>query len=240
MTLYTYESVSSAWQIDPRPVLVRAYDLRHLRTAQKCKLDAHGLAVLRQPQDVTAVMLHQAAARFAVPRRAADPELALAKRALRVACHAMTFHGVEGPAFFVKSAPLAYFVQHGNGANAFSLGMEVDGLYAGLGTDPRTVWQHRTPTTLTEDVIEAARACLVYLVREGCSQGMPIRTLLAHRQTSGKRRSDPGELLWKEVGLWVARQLDLELQPLATWDSKRDGRGRPIPIEWGNPHGGPY
>jgi len=137
--------------------------------------------------------------------------------------------------YFVAAHPLRAYVNHGNRFNASSLGLEIDGRYPGLMDDPetaaredlRTTWGGE-PTTLTDETVRAACAALGWLVTEGRAEGMPIEYVVAHRQSSDTRRSDPGEEIWRRVVLDFA-VAELGLTPIR--DSKWR-EGSPIPIEW--------
>lgn len=205
------------------------FDLRHERVAKrpKIKVMRDGGPVIRDPADVTTVVLHQTAVPFGVApyqikAAGGDPALALARRGLNVACHAIAFRA----GFYACVAPLRWYVQHGNKYNARSLGLEVDGRYAGIEGDPRTVWGGE-PTELTTATIDAARCALRWLVETGRAEGMPITQIRAHRQSSATRRSDPGQALWMHVALWGRDELGLE-----TACAEVLGDGRPVPVAW--------
>lgn len=124
--------------------------------------------------------------------------------------------------------PFLYRGLHANALNAPSLGLEVEGRYPGLASGPRGAWD-----ILDELTIETARAALTWLVEAAAAEGIEIRYLYAHRQSSSMRRGDPGELVWRAVALEHGRQvLGLRTAPARTWDSPSAGRGRPIPLEW--------
>jgi hypothetical protein len=211
----------------------RFYDLRAEQDYQypgdrrKARLRG-GEPVLRDPRDVTGVVLHQTAVEYGLSARqiraaGGDEDLALARRGLDVACHAIAFRR----GIYVATHPLRNYVNHGNGYNASTLGLEVEGNYAGLESDPaRTTWRGE-PTELTAQTIETARAALRWLVEAGWAEGMPLRRIYAHRQSSATRRSDPGEALWKALVPWAEETLGLEAVP---GDARGDGR--PIPRQW--------
>lgn len=195
-----------------------------------------GQVVRRDPSRVTGIVLHQTAVEYGLTRRqveaaSGDQDLAMARRGLEVACHAIAFRrGV-----FVATHPLEVHVNHGNGLNATTLGLEVDGRYAGLEDDPetaaredlRTTWRG-APTKLDERTVETARAALRWLVEEGRREGMPITKIWAHRQSSATRRSDPGEALWRALVVdYAVPELGLTTAPELTV-----GDGRAIPREW--------
>lgn len=215
---------------------VPIFDLRAEQTdppamKKKFKRDRHGKVIRRDPSEVTGITIHQTAVRYQaadyqIAAAGGSRELALARRALRVACHVMAFH--EG--FIVATNPLDWYVYHGNGFNAFELGIEIDGNFPGL--IGGTTWNGKTPTPVTDESVRAARAGIEYLVREGRAMGMPITQIHAHRQSSATRRSDPGEELWKRVVLeYAVPVLGLETEP-----DRVLGNGRPIPTDW-DPNG---
>ncbi len=196
----------------PRNVAGKATSKRH-----------RGKAVSRAPSQVDAVVLHQTACALTGPKRY--------QRALHVAAHAVAYPDGVG----VLSAPPAWYMNHGNALNARSLGLEVVGLFSGLldvddtpeREDLDTTWQRREPAVFDERAIETARATLRALVETGREWGAPLRYLLAHRQSSPTRRSDPGEAIWRALAPWAEEQLGLVALPDLVVDD-----GRPIPIEW--------
>lgn len=207
-------------------------DLRHLQKDPHPKSKVFGNRTVRRAVSaVTGVTLHQTAVKFSVTKAQIvsagnDRQLALARRGLNVACHAMAFH--DG--FFVATAPLDWYIYHGNGFNAHDLGLEVDGLYPGL-RGGRT-WNGDPATVPTEQSIAAAREALRWLVETGRSMGMPIEFLHAHRQSSATRRSDPGQELWEALVLdYAVPVLGLKTRPAYVL-----GDGRPVPVEW-DPNG---
>jgi hypothetical protein len=207
--------------------LTNEQDGRALRELRKVRV-VRGRIQERDPAAIDGICFHQTAVAFGVSTAqikasGGDRELALHRRALRVGCHLMAFRSGKA----VHSAPWRWYVHHGHGLNARSIGIETDGLYAGVEGNPRTVWQGKTPTALTEETIEAARAAFAYTVENARAAGCPIRWVWAHRQSSIKR-ADPGSALWRHVVLdYAVRVLGLETQPDATW-----GKGKPIPTEW--------
>jgi len=217
------------------------FNLRHEQDFEypggkrKARLRAPGVPVLRNPGDVDTIVVHQTAVEFGVSRRAIDASggdatLALARRALDVACHAMAFRA----GFFVAAHDLPVYVNHGNRYNAKSLGVEIDGRYAGLEDDPstaaredlRTTWGGK-PTALAQTTVDTACAAIRWLVEEGRKIGMPISKIVSHRQSSDMRRSDPGQAIWQRVVLPIARELDLEVVRSSPWRE-----GRPVPVQW--------
>jgi hypothetical protein len=223
---------------------IRLIDLRDeqpdpppaVRGKMKWKLGRNGKVLKRSPEAIDTIVIHQTATPFTATKNAKkrfpdDPARALAERAKGVACHVMAFK--DG--FMAWPNPLDWYVYHGNGFNKNSLGIEIEGRYPGLMDDPSTTIREDWETTwggkpdeVTDECVWAARAGVRLLVEEGRKLGMPIQFVVAHRQSSANRRSDPGEELWRRVVLEYA-------VPVLNLETSTDlvlGSGRPIPKEW--------
>lgn len=125
-------------------------------------------------------------------------------------------------------------IWHGNGFNAKTIGIECDGLYAGIEGDPRTVWddpstgKRETAMTPTKELIEAAKQAIRWGVKEVARHGGKVTKLVAHRQSSGARQNDPGSALWQAVALPMMADLGLD----DGGPGFKIGTGRAIPEEW--------
>lgn len=190
----------------------------------------NGKVVERRHSDITGITVHQTAARFGVGPAAirasnGDEKMALARRSKGVACHVMAF--ADG--FVAWPNPLDWYVWHGNGFNSDTLGIEIDGDFAGLADDPTTAFRKKdNPDRLTPELEAAAKRGIKLLVEEGRKQGMPIKYIYAHRQSSPTRRSDPGEEIWQKVVLdYAVKELGLKTRP----DHIRL-KGYTIPRQW--------
>ncbi len=125
-------------------------------------------------------------------------------------------------------------VAHGNGWNAQTVGIEIDGLYAGVEGRPETVWND--PSTARREVgldlpevqAEAARQVIRWICRETAANGGAIKALVAHRQSSASRRDDPGSAIWSRVALPLAAELGLS----DGGTGFKLGDGMAIPEEW--------
>lgn len=131
-------------------------------------------------------------------------------------------------------------VAHGNGWNAQTVGIEIDGLYAGVEGDPSTVWDdpstpsRETGMALTEEAAEAARQTIRWIAARVLAHAGRVKVLVAHRQSSQSRRNDPGSAIWQRIALPMHAELGLN-----------DGGvgfsigGFPIPTAWDprSPHG---
>lgn len=225
------------------------YDVRaeQVRAHPKTRV-RRGRTVVRDPRDVTGIVIHQTAVRYGLDKKGVqlrasggDRKLAFARRGLDVACHAIAFH--EG--LFAAVRPLEHFVLHGNRFNGFTLGLEIDGLYSGLLDDPETLPKRedivttpkgRIADVIGETILAAAKAALLWLFTEGARIGMRIVDVFAHRQSSGTRRADPGEGWWRELVLgYAVKELGLRTHPELWLPSMLKGKpnnGRPICQEW--------
>lgn len=230
----------------------KRYDLRGQRSKVIKTKHVGGRVVERDPKAINAVTIHQMACEMGltaarIKRAGGDASLAMAQRALGIACHAAAFRGGQS----VLSAPARWYVQHGNAHNPTHLGLEIDGRHPGLDDDPSTTpiredikstWGG-PPTVYTALLIETACDALTWLVESAWAEGMPIEYIDAHRQSSGTRRSDPGERLWRDVVLgYAVPTLRLKTRPAVVWaaSTKTAKPGRPIPIEWDRDGVGTY
>ena len=185
-----------------------------------------GKTVVRAPQTIKGITLHQTACVFGPANDRAKAH----RRALNIPAHVTAFRdGV-----FVAAAPLRWYLYHGNALNEFTLGLECEGHYPGLLDDPTTPKREDEATTwggnatpLDTLARDTFRAALRWLVEAGRAEGMPIEYIYAHRQSNGQKPSDPGQALWQEVALWGVTTLGLKTQPALVL---RDGK--PIPAQW--------
>lgn len=138
-------------------------------------------------------------------------------------------------------ADLDRVVIHGNGWNNQCVGIEIDGLYAGLEDDPdtaqdeslRTTWDDPTtptreqPMQVTPAAMESTRQLVRWIRRAVTRKGGRLDVLCAHRQSSVDRRNDPGQAIWQQVAVPLHAELGLS-----------DGGvgfvlgGYPVPAAW--------
>lgn len=125
-------------------------------------------------------------------------------------------------------------VVHGNGWNAQTVGIEIDGLYAGIEGDPKTVWNDpSTPQVekgqvLTPETVEAVQQLIRFICSEVERNGGKVKALVAHRQASKDRRNDPGSAIWQKVALPMSKELGLH----DGGPGFKIGTGYPIPEAW--------
>jgi hypothetical protein len=168
---------------------------------------------------VTGICLHQTAC-------------VLGERAGRwdtVGCHIGVTRG--GQAIWLHD--FDRLIVHGNGWNTQTVGIEIDGMYEGVEGDDSTFWRpkeepNRQPQRLTSEAAETARQVVRWICETVAANGGKVRALVAHRQASENRRSDPGSQIWQEVALPLHTELGLS-------DGGRGfklGTGYPIPESW--------
>lgn len=182
------------------------------------KLDAHGKVFIRDPKLITGIGIHQTDCIFG-PK--ADPA-ARHLRALGVPIHALAFRdGVLAIPY-----PMLWYMYHGNGMNAMSYGLEIEGSYSGILGQKRA--GGKTYDLLDERTIECARAGIKYLYEAGLKLNSPLEFLWAHRQTNKAKDRDPGPAIWQAVVLdYAVAVLHLKLEENRVWDD-----GHAIPASW--------
>lgn len=126
-------------------------------------------------------------------------------------------------------------VWHANQFNGFTIGIEMDGTYAGVEGDDRTFWRppgepNRQAQTPTDALVNAAQATVLWICAEVARHGGRVERLLAHRQSSKLRQPDPGSALWKRVAKPLHADAGLKLTDGGP--GYTIGTGYPIPESW--------
>jgi len=125
--------------------------------------------------------------------------------------------------------PLTSKMYHANAFNLRSVGIEIAGNFRGIEGDNRTWWKPgKGPDIINDDQVKSARRAIEWICNEAARGGGKITNIYAHRQASKDRIADPGEAVWKEVGLWAIDELGLS-------DGGPDykvGSGYRIPKQW--------
>lgn len=151
-------------------------------------------------QEVTGICLHQTACNLGErPQRWAT-----------VGAHL----GITREGKVVWMHDLDYAIVHGNGFNTHTVGIEMDGMYAGIEGNLETFWRppgqpDRQPQSPTAELVEAAKQTVKWICSEVERHGGKVTSLVAHRQASNERQADPGSALWKAVALPLHRELAL-------------------------------
>lgn len=130
---------------------------------------------------------------------------------------------------FFQLHPLLTYLYHANRLNAPSVGIEIEGNFPGVDSDRGTWWPGGGgPHKVEPAQIEAARALIAWTVAEANAGGGAIKKILAHRQASHDRRGDPGDVIWKEVGLWAMHEFNLS----DGGENFTSGEGYRLPDVW--------
>lgn len=225
----------------PEPSGRQWHDLRGEPRPEK-RGRSHGT---RDWSKIKGITIHQTAVDFGTNPR----------RLLNVPVHGATLR--DGSIVLLHD-PRAY-MWHGHSFNAQDIGIEVSCRAAGLLDDPRTaenesrltLWLPQSikekiaarKTTFedelheaTDEQLEATKELVRYYVRVVEEHGGKIEFIHAHRQSSKSRVSDPGERIWKAVGIWAQEELGLSAGPPG-WSAG----GLPLPDAWtGEPNGVRY
>jgi hypothetical protein len=118
-------------------------------------------------------------------------------------------------------------IVHGNAWNKTMIGIEIDGLFAGVEGDESTVWGSKDPQTVTPAQIAAVRQIIIRDKQLIERHGGRVDSMVAHRQSSVSRRADPGSKVWKEIAIPLMHEFGLsDGGPGAV------NGGYPIPKEW--------
>jgi hypothetical protein len=129
---------------------------------------------------------------------------------------------------FFQLHPLVAYLYHANSLNAPSVGLEIEGNFCGLDGRKDTWWSPGGgPHRLEEGQVEGARAAIAWIMREAIAGGGAIRKIQAHRQSSGNRRGDPGEAIWKAIGVWA-----IDTLKLTDGGDFKTGTGYTLPDQW--------
>jgi hypothetical protein len=130
----------------------------------------------------------------------------------------------------VQVYPVNEYLWHANRFNSTDVGIEINGCFEGIHFDRSTAWKggyKEKPDVVTESQITATLITIKYIMDIVKAHRGKISYIHAHRQSSMNRRSDPGERVWKRIGLEAQCRYDL-------FDGGEhfEAGGRPIPKEW--------
>lgn len=104
-------------------------------------------------------------------------------------------------------------IWHGNGWNNGTVGVEVNGLFAGIQGRPETVWndpdtsKRDVASPLTQVTLDTTKSVVRWIYRVIARHGGKMNALVAHRQASKSRQSDPGSGIWKGAALPLMEEL---------------------------------
>ena len=111
---------------------------------------------------------------------------------------------------------------HGSAGNSSMVGVSQEGNFPGLEKNRKS--KHNK---WDEHTIETARAGVRLAVLKSRELGAPIEHMYAHRQYSKGRIGDPGEGWWREVGIPMCKELNLQKHPHEKYST-----GYEIPRDW--------
>lgn len=146
-----------------------------------------------------------------------------------VGCHA----GVTRNGQVILLHDFDRLIVHGNGWNTQTVGIEIDGTYEGIEGDIKTFWKDpenpkQKPQRPTAEAIEATKQLIRFICAEVERHGGKVKALVAHRQASVNRRSDPGSAIWKQIALPMSEELGLN----DGGEGFKLGNGYAIPTAW--------
>jgi hypothetical protein len=126
----------------------------------------------------------------------------------------------------VQMQPLNAYVHHGNAENRYTIGFEINGHFPGLVEkyDPA----RHSAVGPSDSQIQSCRDGILWVMDTVEAHGGQIKRIVPHRIANDSRRSDPGEVAWKQIGLWAQDSLGL-------CDGGAGycvGDGLPIPEAW--------
>lgn len=173
---------------------------------------------LRDWSDVTGITLHQTACVLGNE----------VKRWANIGCHV----GITRTGKVIWLSDFNALVVHGNGFNAKDVGIEIDGMYAGIEGKKSTFWRPKgstaQPQQLTPETIRAAKEVIAWIHRTVEGHGGRLKYLHAHRQSSNMRQSDPGSAIWQQIAMPAHRALKLT----DGGPNYKLGTGARIPTAW--------
>lgn len=194
--------------------------------------EADDVAGRRKWTEIDSILLHQMAVVFGGDKHRRIPQLAING--------AVT---VDGEALRIHDPPS--WVWHAQGFSERSIGIEIEGWYAGVDGDDSTFWRpaskpNRQPMSLTDEMVDAALNACRWYCRIVEAHGGRVTKLLTHRQAYPTKPSDPGESIYRWIGLPLIEEFGLTGQDeyRAAYSYRSGGRvhsvrpGRPVPREW--------
>lgn len=172
-------------------------DVRHEHPINK------GSKTPRDISTVTGIMLHQTSC-FLKERN---------ERWYDVACHL----GITQSGKILYVNDLSAYMYHGHGFNRTTIGIEVDGNFCGVEGNEATLWRGGGGrAVLTTEQADGVRKAIRFICDEIERRGGKISTIVAHRQGSDQRQSDPGSAIWLNCGVWAQMELGLYNNPMVT------------------------
>ena len=134
-------------------------------------------------------------------------------------------------------------IWHGHGLSQHSIGIEIDGNFAGLMNDPThggkpyfwTGGKSSAPSIPTNAQLDALDTLVRELADMLKKNGTSLKYIYAHRQSAASRESDAGQIVWQHAVLKLQSELGLQKTTETftyTSGERGEGGGNPIPKEW--------
>ncbi|MBX3155862.1 MAG: N-acetylmuramoyl-L-alanine amidase [Deltaproteobacteria bacterium] len=144
-----------------------------------------------------------------------------------------------GAHFVIYPSGLIYWLHdinikivHGNGLNARTYGIEIDGNFAGCEGDDSTRWKDGGRLgSVTDAQIESCKQLVRWNHARIVRNGGTSRTCMPHRVASGDRRNDPGSKVWQTCGIPLIAELGLD-DGGPGFKFEDSFGGLPIPEKW--------
>jgi len=178
-------------------------------------LRERGIAKPRDMSEVDTIVLHQTATRLGN-----EPG-----EYYRIAAHVAV--NSAGEVFYVND--LSFFIYHAHAYSRNSISLTVDGNFAGIEGETQITGAGALGKTheLTGEQVTGAQQAILWIVGECAKLGANITDIVAHRQSSNQKQTDPGSALWRSVAIWAQRELGLVNRFYEVL-----GSGYPIPRQW--------
>ena len=124
-----------------------------------------------------------------------------------------------------------YFIWHAQGLSDETIGLEIEGNFEGIDGDMSTLWKGGGgPHHLNPKMMAAIEQARLWISEQFKANGKEWKHIYAHRQSARSRIGDPGEEIWRQVGIpW--RNLIVTVDHYDKFT--HFGTGRPIPYMWG-------
>jgi hypothetical protein len=202
---------------------LKSYDDAHSRTPKYSQMievngNPENIKGMRRWSQIDSIVLHQTACVLSTLER---------WRTVPIHIGVPRTSGYNGK--FLQIHPLTAYLYHANSLNSRSVGIEIEGNFHGIAGKDSTWWaKGGGPHTLEKAQLDAARLSIGWIVSEARAAGGSIKRIHAHRQASANRRSDPGDVIWREVGIWA-----MDTYQLSDGGSAfKVGDGYRLPDEW--------
>lgn len=142
-------------------------------------------------------------------------------------------YGITQEGIPIRVNPIDMMIWHAQRLSRRSIGIEIEGNYPGLAHSPNTLWAGGGgPHTLGDNMVRAA-----FTILEDICLQVNITHVYGHRQSSKNRRADPGEAIWRQIGIPFRETLGCSPDDLV---QRFGDKSREIPAGWDDNAAGMY